>query len=53
MLGTLPGRLLGLSRRCPDDEAHATNVRTVEMGANPFLARTRARLAPQVPIFES
>ena len=36
MLGTLTGRLLGLSRRCPDDEARATNVRTVEMRANPF-----------------
>ena len=23
-------------RRCPDDEAHATNARTVEMRANPF-----------------
>ena len=28
--------LLGLLRRCPDDEARATNARTVEMRANLF-----------------
>ena len=36
MLGSLTGRLLGLPRRCPGDEARATNARTVEMRANPF-----------------
>ena len=36
MLGSLTGRLLGLPRRYPDDEARATNARTVEMRANPF-----------------
>ena len=36
MLGSLTGRLLGLPRRFPDDEACATNARTVEMRANPF-----------------
>ena len=36
MLGSLTGRLLGLPRRCPDDEARAMNAHTVEMCANPF-----------------
>ena len=36
MLGSLTGRLLGLPRRCPDDEARATNAHTVEMRVNPF-----------------
>ena len=36
MLGSLTGRLLGLPRRFPDDEARATNARMVEMRANPF-----------------
>ena len=36
MLGSLTGRLQGLPRRCPDDEARATNARTVGMRANPF-----------------
>ena len=34
MLGSLTGRLQGPSYRCPDDEAHATNARMVEMRAN-------------------
>ena len=34
MLGSLTGRLQGLSWRCPDDEARATNARMVEMRTN-------------------
>ena len=34
MLGLLTGRLQGLSRRCPDDEARTTNARMVEMRTN-------------------
>ena len=36
MLASLTGRLLEIPLRCPDDEARATNARTVEMRENPF-----------------
>ena len=36
MLGSLTGRLIGLLRRCPDDEARVTIVRAVKMRADPF-----------------
>ena len=48
MLGSLTGRLLGLPRRCPEDEARAPNARMAEMCANPFW-RTQACLAPRHP----